>query len=209
MRRITIGLYGMTCTGKTTLGTLLADFHVGGYTSFGGIIRDQVSKKSKGGRNIEEALAVQKPIPLELGWELLQSRFTSRLTFISGYPFRESELNCMARAGTPLSGWILLTANEESIQERLHGRSECPVCNRPADGGTVCKVHGLPFRARIDTRPEDVNKRRKVTDELVVPFLLSDRMRVLPNLSLDTSELNRVEVVSRANRWLKEFFAIQ
>ena len=209
MRRVTISLYGMTCTGKTTLGTLLADLHAGSYISFGGMLRYQVSNKDKGGRSIEKALAVQKPIPLELGWKLLQSRLTSQLNFISGYPFRESELTHMARAGIPLSGWILLTANEASIQKRLHGRSECPVCNRPADGGTICKVHRLPFRERIDTRSEDVKKRKKIPDELVVPLLLSDPMRVLPNFSLDTSELNREEAVSRANQWLQEFFAIQ
>lgn len=203
MRHIIFGLYGMTCTGKSTLGTALADLNSGQYISFGGLIRNQVAEKSMIGRSVEKALTHGRPIPLNLGWGMLQSRLVPGLNFVSGYPFRESEGELMSRRGVPLKGWVLLTADDIIIQRRSRVRSECPICHRPGNAGSRCEVHGVLLRIRSDPEVVDMVSRRKTMDELVMPFLLSSSMQALPNVVIDTSELNHDEVASEVQEWLQ------
>ena len=209
MHRSVMGIYGLTCTGKSTLGTTLTDSSVGTYTSFGGLIRNEVAKATSLGKNIENALLLKQPIPLELGWQLLNDQLVGELNFVSGYPFTEQELGYMSREGVLLAGWILLTAQDAVIRRRYaESRAECPLCNRPGEIGSFCDVHAVPFESRVDPQglKLDFEKRKRTMDTLVTPFLLSSHMQQLPKLVIDTTSIDREKAATKASHWLEQTF---
>jgi hypothetical protein len=185
----------------------LADSFAGKYTSFGAMIRINAAAGDNTALQIEKELSFNRPIPLELGWDIVKGILIEGLNFLSGYPFNDYERLQMAHERAPLGGWILLTANDEAIRSRSRERAECPLCSMPGRVGTSCQKHGVLLRERRDMSPLDVEKRRKVMRDMVIPFLRLDHVRRLPNVSIDTSELSPDEVATSATLWLRELIA--
>ena len=191
MKSLCVGIYGETCAGKSTLGKHLGSVMGCPYISFGDLKRQEISAGTEIGIAIKQLLAQSCPLPAELGYAVIRSRIARGLNFISGYPISVDEFNTFS-THVSMIGIVALSVDEITLIQRFGLRRECPECHLPGIIGDVCSVHQIQMVHREDVRLDELMARRNLYRQRIAPFLESGSVKVLPQLSLDSSVLGTV-----------------
>lgn len=203
MKTECIGIYGETCTGKSTIGKSLSLALNCCYISFGDLKRDEIALKTELGTTIKKALLGENLIPAELGYSMFRKAIGHGLNIISGYPISADEFSLFSNSCT-MAGVIILSADEQTLLNRFRIRRECPYCHEPGIEGGVCYIHGVKMTHRLDTNMEELSARRKLYKQRIHPFLETLSAIGIGQLRIDTSGLTRKEVFYKTKQWLTQ-----
>jgi adenylate kinase len=201
MSRTSIGIYGETCAGKSTLGKMLSVSLSAPYISFGDLKRKEIAANTVIGREVVRLLAEGCPIPAKVGYDVISSAITDGLNLISGYPISEDELSQLVQHA-PMVGMVVLEVNETTLLERFGNRRQCPICDMPGSVGESCPQHGIRMIERSDTNIDELVARRALFRKRINTFLESEVIASLPCLRLDTSQMSKDAVARRVEQWL-------
>jgi adenylate kinase family enzyme len=171
------------------------------YVSFGDLKRDEISRCTKIGIEIQRLLSAKLPLPAELGYSVIGHSIGDGLNIISGYPISIEEFNILSSCSL-IMGILVLNVDEKSMAQRFGFRRECPECHLPGVVGDICPIHKSAMVQRTDGRSEEFAFRRKLYQQRISPFLALRCVGELSRLTLDTGLLAKDSVASQAERWI-------
>lgn len=178
-----IGLYGDTCSGKSTLGQRLSErFTVFQYLSYGDLKRDLLSSGNRAAVEIAKYVGRGMPIPVELSTKVLEGKLSRGINLVSGYPISENEIESLKRLNSRLIGIIEIKVSHDVQQARFFDRVECPVCYRTGKRSDLCPQHEMLMVTRSDLSPIELRARNDLYNQRIVKFLRSKHLSNLPRI---------------------------
>lgn len=168
---------GSPGSGKGTHGRRLAS-HLGiPHIATGDLLRDQVAKKTKIGREAQGYMDRGDYVPDGVMIEMIRLRLAeldAQNGFIlDGFPRTQGQADALdkllAELGQPIDAMIVLEVPVDEMVRRLSGRRTCPTCQRayhmdddPPSDDETCDDDGTKLERRSDDEPETVRHRLKV-----------------------------------------------
>ncbi len=171
MKKLVI-ILGNTSSGKSSLGKKIELEFGLPYISFGDIKREEIQKESILGKNLKYNIDKNLPINPDDDLKLINNHYdcSKPLASISGYPISEIEYSELSKGYNIIFG-IYLEASEEILRKRFFGRVVCPICNFPGLIGDLCPIHNKEMLKRDDTNENEFNKRMKLFNQRIYPFI--------------------------------------
>lgn len=202
MNIVCVGIYGETCSGKTSLGKYLSGIFDCPYLSFGDIKRNEIAQGTEIGLRINTFVQRKIPIPPELGFKIMERCLSPGLNILSGYPISLPEYEIFSLCAKMI-GVVVLHIDEETLRKRFENRHECPQCHFPGIKGNRCEIHGVLMVRRGDATPCELEARKDLFRARISPFLDSPVMGQLPRLTFESQELSLAEKRLCAREWLQ------
>jgi len=172
-------MFGAPGVGKGTVAELLAKKHKLDIISASGLLKKEVKKKTKTGKEIAEYMAKGKLVPSE---DIIPSMIKAiksskaKTIIIDGFP-RNIEQAKLIQEKVKINYVIDLKAPEKIIIQRLSGRRVCPKCgtiyhlkNMPPKKKGICNKDNEKLVHRNDDKPKVIKDRLKVYKKETLPL---------------------------------------
>jgi adenylate kinase family enzyme len=203
-----VGIFGDTCSGKSTLGIVLGEFYEKcNYISFGDLKRIHILNQDYLGVEMSKFLINNLPIPPEIGIEVLRGHFKAGINILNGFPISVNELNVLTKMNVSIDGIVCLNILNDCQEKRFSNRVECPICNMPGVSGESCAKHGIKMFPRVDCASKELLIRRKMYENRIRKFLDSVDVQKIPSITCD-GEKDANEVFDQVSNWLEKNFPI-
>ena len=173
-------------SGKGTQAKRLAESRGMDHLSTGDLFRENISKQTEFGKEIQSYIASGKLVPDELVSEVVFERLRSmtpgRGVLLDGYPRTPDQAKALdgfaERNRLSLDAVFYFKVATDALVERLSARRSCPNCkevfnlkSRPPKKENVCDACGSPLAQRPDDTPKVVGERLLVYDRQTAPVL--------------------------------------
>ncbi|USN89073.1 MAG: nucleoside monophosphate kinase [Candidatus Nomurabacteria bacterium] len=202
-----IGLYGDTCSGKSTLGQQLSEHYTAcQYLSYGDLKRALLGSGNKVAVEIASYVGKGKPIPVELSTQVLEGKLCQGINLVSGYPISENEVKSLKSLNSRLIGIVEIKVSHNVQQARFFDRVECPVCYRTGKRGDLCSQHQIPMVTRSDLSSTELRARNNLYDQRIVNFLRSTQLTKLPRIVCN-GDNEATSLFKEVAEWLYTEFA--
>jgi adenylate kinase len=198
-------IFGNTSSGKSFLGKNIEMKYGLPYLSFGDLKREEINKKSSLGLVLQSKINNGMPINPKDGFALINKNFLSGRPAISlsGYPISEIEYSQLTKLYQIVCG-IYLKVSEETMRKRFFNRGVCPICHFPGSLNSLCPIHNLNMIRREDATYEELNKRMKLFNKRINPFIeLATRNNLFPLKIYNSEFLDFESIYSDINKYLE------
>jgi adenylate kinase family enzyme len=201
-----IGLYGDTCSGKSTLGQGLTECLEGcHYLSYGDLKRGLFESGNQVALEIADYVGKGRPIPVQLSAQILCGHLKSGLNILSGFPISEDEISALSSLNARLIGAVQIDISFDVQFQRFFDRAECPICRLSGKKSDYCIHHNVPMVIRSDSSPAELQVRNDLYNQRIERFLRSAEMLGLPRIVCD-GDRNATTLLSETSEWLKTTF---
>ena len=192
-----IPILGNTSSGKSFLGKNLENTHKLPYLSFGDIKRKEIIKNTILGLRLQSDINNNLPINPNDGIELIQKNILKRMSIIllSGYPISLEEYVPLNSVYQVILG-IYLRIDKITMRKRFFSRAVCPFCDFPGTIGDVCIAHNLKMVKREDATEKEFNRRIRLFNNRIVPFISLITKKSLFELKVYGPRLSDFEEIS-------------
>ena len=184
MSELNLILFGPPGAGKGTQAARLREDFDLPYIATGDMLREHRANETELGKQAAEYMANGDLVPDELVIEMIMSEIEDKGDdgfLLDGFPRSVGQADALAdeveRSGRRLTAALLITADDETVLQRITGRRGCSnghvyhVEFDPPKHENVCDRCGKPLAQRDDDKPETVKKRlatyRKETEPLI------------------------------------------
>jgi adenylate kinase family enzyme len=201
-----IGLYGDTCSGKSTLGYSLSEiFEECHYLSYGDLKRNLFESGDQVATEIAKYVGKGRPIPVELSAKILQGHLKSGINILSGFPISETEINALASLNARLVGVVQINISYDVQSTRFFNRAECPVCRLTGKKGDSCTEHNMPMAVRSDASSTELRARNDLYNQRIARFLRTTQILQLPHI-VRNGDREADLLLKETSQWLKTEF---
>ena len=181
-----IVLLGAPGSGKGTQAQPLSVRYKTPHISTGDIFRQEMEKASPLGLKVQEYVNSGRLAPDELVLEVMTVRLSQpdclNGFLLDGFPRTVNQAESLdaylTNAKRPLDKVLYLSLSEAEVIRRLSSRRQCPKCGKvynvltkPPLTADVCDVDGGKLMQRDDDRPETIEKRLRVFNDLTEPLI--------------------------------------
>jgi adenylate kinase len=177
-------LFGPPGAGKgTQAGRLREDFDLP-YIATGDMLREHRENGTDLGKQAAEYMSNGDLVPDELVIEMIMSEIEDKGDdgfLLDGFPRSVGQADALSeeieRRGRRLTAALLITADDDTVLQRITGRRLCSnghvyhVENDPPKHDSVCDQCGKPLKLRDDDKPETVSKRLKTYHDQTEPLI--------------------------------------
>jgi adenylate kinase len=177
-------LFGPPGAGKGTQAARLREDFDLPYIATGDMLREHRANETELGKQAAEYMQNGDLVPDELVIEMIMSEIEDKGDdgfLLDGFPRSVGQADALAeeveRSGRRLTAALLITADDETVLQRITGRRCCSnghvyhVEFDPPKHDDVCDQCGKPLSQRDDDKPETVEKRLKTYHELTEPLI--------------------------------------
>lgn len=175
-------------SGKGTQASIIARKYNLLHLATGDIFREEIQRRTKLGKEVEEYLKRGELVPDQLTVEALKSRLEGGLIsgkdgfVLDGFPRTDNQAkeldNLLNQMHLVLTAVLLIDVSEDEIIQRLSGRRICQNCgsvyhivHNPPKVNEICDLCGEKLIQREDDKPEIIKRRLKVYDEQTKPLV--------------------------------------
>lgn len=175
-------------SGKGTQASIIARKYNLLHLATGDIFREEIQRRTKLGKEVEEYLKRGELVPDHLTVEALKSRLEGGLSsgkdgfVLDGFPRTDNQAkeldNLLNQMHLVLTAVLLIDVSEDEIIQRLSGRRICQSCgsvyhivHNPPKVNEICDLCGKKLVQREDDKPEIIKRRLKVYDEQTKPLV--------------------------------------
>lgn len=175
-------------SGKGTQASIIARKYNLLHLATGDIFREEIQRRTKLGKEVEEYLKRGELVPDHLTVEALKSRLEGGLSsgkdgfVLDGFPRTDNQAkeldNLLNQMHLVLTAVLLIDVSEDEIIQRLSGRRICQSCgsvyhivHNPPKVDEICDLCGKKLVQREDDKPEIIKRRLKVYDEQTKPLV--------------------------------------
>lgn len=181
-----IVLLGAPGSGKGTQAKPLSVQYKVPHISTGDIFRQEMTKGTELGLRVQEFVSSGRLVPDELVLEVITARLKlddCKAGFLlDGFPRTvgqaESLDGVLTGIGKPLEKVLYMNLPEHEVIKRLSSRRQCQKCSKvynlltqPPQQPDLCDVDGAALIQREDDRPETIEKRLVVYNNLTEPLI--------------------------------------
>jgi adenylate kinase len=181
-----IVLLGAPGSGKGTQAAPLAIRYKTLHISTGDIFREEIENLSPLGLKVQEYVNSGRLVPDELVLEVMTSRLAQpdceKGFLLDGFPRTVNQAEALdsylINAKRPLHKVIYLSLKESEVIRRLSSRRQCSKCTKvynvltqPPHTPDICDVDSGGLFQRDDDRPETIEKRLRVFNDLTEPLI--------------------------------------
>ncbi|MBL0059134.1 MAG: adenylate kinase [Elusimicrobia bacterium] len=181
-----IVLLGAPGAGKGTQAKFLAQHYRAPHISTGDIFRAEMAKASELGLRVNECVSSGRLVPDDLVMDVMTARLgepdCQKGFFLDGFPRTVAQAEALdgflEKSKRPLEKVLYLNLTEAEVVGRLSSRRQCSKCGKvynlasqPPMLKDVCDVEGAPLSHRDDDRPETIEKRLRVFNDLTEPLI--------------------------------------
>ena len=184
MSELNLILFGPPGAGKgTQAGRLREDFDLP-YIATGDMLREHRENGTELGKQAAEYMSNGDLVPDELVIEMIMSEIEDKGDdgfLLDGFPRSVGQADALSeeieRRGRRLTAALLITADDDTVLQRITGRRLCSnghvyhVENDPPKHDSVCDQCGKPLKQRDDDKPETVSKRLKTYHDQTEPLI--------------------------------------
>ena len=184
MSELNLILFGPPGAGKgTQAGRLREDFDLP-YIATGDMLREHRENGTDLGKQAAEYMSNGDLVPDELVIEMIMSEIEDKGDdgfLLDGFPRSVGQADALSeeieRRGRRLTAALLITADDDTVLQRITGRRLCSnghvyhVENDPPKHDSVCDQCGKPLKQRDDDKPETVSKRLKTYHDQTEPLI--------------------------------------
>ena len=178
MKLILIGAPG---AGKGSHAKLISKKYKIPQISMGDILRENIKKGTKIGKELKKFTGGGNLVPDELVIRLLEKRIKNKDCFkgyiLDGFPRTIKQANSLERI-TKIDNVLLLDCSEKTVLQRLSGRRNCSKCgaifhivNLPPKIKDVCDKCGGGLFQREDDQENTIKNRLKVYKRKTSPLI--------------------------------------
>ena len=192
---------GNMCTGKSTLGHRLARNLHGRDISFGDLKREHLVFGEPIARSMQDYADRGEPIPPDLAFRIVEPHLEA-CTILSGFPISRPEMIRLEQTCCVVAA-IHLVADHTQIERRFFARGECPVCLYLGTIENHCPEHGVKLVQRNNVTPEEFQRRVRLYEHRIVPFVAS-LLDTVSVLRVDTTTQDQNRVLVHVQSWLNE-----
>jgi len=174
-----IVMFGAPGVGKGTIAEMLAKKHKIEIISASGLLKKEVKKKTKAGKEIAEIMSKGGLVPSKDILPLITKAIKnskSKKIILDGFP-RNIEQAKLIEGKVKIDFVIDMLAPEKIILERLSGRRVCPECgtiyhlkNMPPKKKGHCDKDNAILLHRNDDQPKVIKERLKVYKKETLPL---------------------------------------
>lgn len=164
-------MFGEPGVGKGTIAELLVKKHKMKIISASGLLKKEISKKTKNAKIIENHILTGKLVSSEIIMPLILNeikKYKSKNIIIDGFPRNVDQAKEIMSAEN-IKYVIDLKTSEKIILERLSGRRICPKCktiyhikHKPPKRKDICDKDNTKLIQRKDDKPKIIKDRLKV-----------------------------------------------
>jgi adenylate kinase len=181
-----IVLMGPPGAGKGTQAKRLAERFGMLHLSSGDIFRAERAAGSDLGRKLAEYMDAGELVPDEIVVDVMAKAMTrddaEQGLLLDGFPRTVAQAEALdaelAKAGKPLDGVLVITADDNEIVQRITGRRSCPECGKvyhlrfmPPAKDEVCDNDGAKLIQREDDTEPVVRQRLETYKEQTAPVI--------------------------------------
>lgn len=174
-----IVMFGAPGVGKGTIADMLVDKHKLEIISASGLLKKEVKKKTKVGKEIADLMSKGKLVSSEIILPLITKAIKtskSKKIILDGFP-RNIEQAKLIEGKVKIDCVIDMKAPEKVIIQRLSGRRVCPKCgtiyhliNMPPKKKDICDKDKEKLLHRNDDQPKVIKERLKVYKKETLPL---------------------------------------
>jgi len=166
-------LFGAPGSGKGTQAPLLAGLFNAKIISLGDILREEVKRDSKLGKEVKTYMDKGVLVPDEVVARVIEENVDKAGFILDGYPRNLAQAKnlegALQKKGQGIDAFIYFEVDEDTVVGRLSKRRVCKKCgalyhlvNMPSAKEGICDVCQGPLYQRKDDSPEVIKKRLEV-----------------------------------------------
>lgn len=174
-----IVMFGAPGVGKGTIADMLVEKHKLEIISASGLLKKEVKKKTKTGKEIADLMSKGKLVSSEIILPLIIKAIKSskaKKIILDGFP-RNIEQAKLIEGKVKIDVVLDMKAPEKIIIQRLSGRRVCPKCgtiyhliNLPPKKKNICDKDKEKLLHRNDDQPKVIKERLKVYKKETLPL---------------------------------------